>query len=194
MPQFLEWIASNFFIVVVIIGVLFSVFSKKNKPANGGGEPFGGRNATPRNPGNPQQRRVQPPSNERQSPFSGAPTNTGNQRRPAPQDRGNMGAERTNLEQASRQMNDEVEKRLREQPSMQQRRSEQEGPRRQNQRTSSLTSRASSQLKVQESTSNTAPASSLLSNPTANDLRKGILWAEVLGEPRAKKKHSSGRT
>jgi len=199
MPQFLEWITSNFFIVVIIAGALISVFSKKNAKPNGGGEPFGGRGASPQGQGNPA-RRTQTTNGERQSPFSGAPTDQRNSRgdRSAdPQERGKQ-MERTNLDQASRQLKGEVEKRLREQRSMQRREHSVENASRQIERAASGSRRNSSTPQNSASSNNvpsvrTATAASLMSNPTADELRKGVLWAEVLGSPRARKPYSSGR-
>lgn len=199
MPQFLEWITSNLFIVVIIAGALISVFGKKNAKPNGGGEPFGGRGASRQGQGNPA-RRTQTTNGERQSPFSGAPTdqrNVRSNRNSDSQERGQQ-MERTNLDQASRQLKGEVEKRLREQRSMQRREHNVENASRQIERAASGSRRNSST--PNNSTSihtapavHTATASSLMSNPTADELRKGVLWAEVLGSPRARKPYSSGR-
>lgn len=199
MPQFLEWITNNLFIVVIIAGALFSVFGKKNAKPNGGGEPFGGRGASPQRQANPA--RLDPSSDgERQSPFSGAPTSSRNgraDRNPDSQERGTH-TERTNLDQASRRLKGEVEKRLREQRSMQRRTHGIENASRQIERAASGSRRNSSTPQNSASSNNvpsvrTATAASLMSNPTADELRKGVLWAEVLGSPRARKPYSSGR-
>ena len=199
MPQFLEWITSNLFIVVIIAGALISVFGKKNAKPNGGGEPFGGRGASPQRQGNPT-RRVQPTDGERQSPFNGAPTNSpqNNESRRSDSRRSGMNTERTNLEEASRQMHAEIEKRLREQRSMQRGERSVANATRQIERVASGPRRDSSKPKNSTSSHTdlsvqTATASSLMSNPTADELRKGVLWAEVLGSPRARKPYSSGR-
>lgn len=199
MPQFLEWITSNLVIVIIVAGALISVFGKKNAKPNGGGEPFGGRGASPQGQGNPA-RRTQPTDGERQSPFSGAPTDQRNgrsNRNSDSQERGKQ-MERTNLDQASRQLKGEVEKRLREQRSMQRREHNVENAARQIERAASGSRRDSLTPKNSPSSNaapsvRTATASSLMSNPTADDLRKGVLWAEVLGSPRARKPYSSGR-
>ncbi len=202
MPQFLEWITSNLFIVVIIAGALISVFSKKNAKPNGGGEPFGGRGASPQRQGNPT-RRVQPIEHERQSPFAGAPTNShsGNTDHRSNSQQSGRNTERTNLDEASRQMNAEIEKRLREQRSMQRRTHRAENAARQIDRAASG-SRSNQSSKTNSNhaaernappSASTASASSLMSNPTADELRKGVLWAEVLGSPRARKPYSSGR-
>jgi len=197
MPQFLEWITSNLFIVVIIAGALISVFGKKNAKPNGGGEPFGGRGASPQGQGNPA-RRVQSPDGERQSPFAGAPTvsrQSNESRRSDPQ-RSRMNTERTNLDEASRQMNAEIEKRLREQRSMQRGDRSVANATRQIERAASgsRSDQASKNSKKNAALdAQAATASSLMSNPTANELRKGVLWAEVLGSPRARKPYSSGR-
>ncbi|MEJ8304215.1 hypothetical protein [Saccharibacillus sacchari] len=199
MPQFLEWITSNFFIVIIIVGALISVFGKKNAKPNGGGEPFGGRGASPQRQGNPA-RRVQPAEGERQSPFNGAPTSSrqSNENRRSDSQRSGMNTERTNLDEASRQMNAEIEKRLREQRSMQRGERSVANATRQIERAVSGSRKDSSKPKNSTSSDTalsvqTASASSLMSNPTADELRKGVLWAEVLGSPRARKPYSSGR-
>jgi len=197
MPQFLEWITSNLFIVVIIAGALFSVLSKKNTKPNGGGEPFGGRGASPQREGS--ARRAQPSNGERQSPFSGAPSPAGErspERQPDMQTRGRKQVERTNLEEASRQMHAEVEKRLRDQRSMQQRAGTENNSHKNQNRTSGLKPKASARANrasKPQTPEAAVSASALISNPTENDLRKGILWAEVLGEPRSRKSYSSGR-
>lgn len=193
MPQFLEWIGSNFFIVVIIAGALISVFGKKNAKPNAGGEPFGGRGAAPQGQGNPA-RQPQLPEEERRSPFAGAPANPGQTRTSATQARRETQAQRTDLDQASRQVNAEIEKRLRNQRSMQERSQRVAKDPRQSERVvlASPTNKALNS-KPSAAASFDGSAAANFSNPTADELRKGILWAEVLGAPRSRKPYFSRR-
>lgn len=205
MPQFLDWIVSNFFIVIIIIGALMSVFGKKKKNPNGGAEPFGGRGAS--DPGRQATRPMQyeeEQAEQRQSPFGRAPA-------PNPRKadaRGNDAASRTdarsgrtNLEQASLGMNEEIEKRLQAGRSTQSRAQAMPNAVREIDRKSTRGggNRPKTAASYHQVGGRTAPAETpvaaadLFVKPTAEDLRKGVMWAEILGTPRARKPYHSGR-
>ncbi|NGZ73838.1 hypothetical protein [Saccharibacillus alkalitolerans] len=204
MPQFLEWIMSNFFVVIIIVGALLSVFGKKNgKPADGGGEPFGGRGASrpsaPRPSASARPAQLPGGEGERRSPFAGAPeqqgrTSAGSPRRPASEGRRSRPSERTDLEQASRQMSAEIERRLKDQRSQQRRTRGTENSALQNGRSSAAFNKGGT---ATEKRAAKPPVSASSSRPlpkiAAEELRKGIMWAEILSEPRARKPYSSGR-
>ncbi|MDO3409169.1 hypothetical protein QWJ34_05285 [Saccharibacillus sp. CPCC 101409] len=203
MPQFLEWLFSHFYIVLIIAGALFSVFGKANAgKKNGGGEPFGGGGAGPNRrtlQGGPGQSRRLPGSpgadQPGQSPFSGAPLRSG--------EPDGDGRERMTLDQASRQMNTEIDRRLREQRSQRRRSGSVEDAAREIERAAAgerqpqppKAPKASKPARDSRKHSEPAAASAASAWPkaTAEELRKGILWAEILGEPRARKRYSSGR-
>ncbi|WP_172249732.1 hypothetical protein [Saccharibacillus deserti] len=201
MPQFLEWIASNLFIVVIIVGALFSVFSKKKGRPDRGAEPFGGRGASA------QSRSAAPslPAEEtgRRSPFGREPLPTDSRadvRRAESEKRLDERTGRTDLEQAARQMHEEIEKRLRESRATQRRNPSVPNAVRETDRTTSRgtgnrpqTAASYRQVSHKETSAPALPTAQLFAKPTANDLRKGVLWAEILGAPRSRKPYSSGR-
>ncbi|OWA36672.1 hypothetical protein B9G55_00900 [Saccharibacillus sp. O16] len=196
MAQLFEWVTSNFFVVMIIVGALVSVFGRKgNTKPNGGGEPFGGRGASAS--GNPARRPLPNRDGQRQSPFSGAPAQQAN----AGEQRGAL-AERKNPGQVSRQMNAEIDKRLREQRSQQRRAHSVENAAKAIERAAgggiagAVSNQAvSSPAKptVRSTAAPGRPAASLIQASSADELRKGLLWAEILGAPRARKPYSSGR-
>lgn len=205
MPQFLDWIVSNFFIVIIIIGALMSVFGKKKKNPNGGAEPFGGRGAS--DPGRQATRPMQYEEEQagpRQSPFGRAPAP--NQQRADVRgtdsaSRENKRPERTNLEEASLQMHQEIEKRLQAARSQQKRSEGVPKAVREIDRKSTRGggSRPQTAASYRQVGGRAAPAETpvaaadLFVKPTAEDLRKGVMWAEILGTPRARKPYHSGR-
>lgn len=204
MPQLLDWVASNFFIVIIIIGALFSVFGKKKGSQNGGGEPFGGRGAPASRPGAPapgRQASLPEGEGERRSPFGGPskqqpvrveerPVRSSN--RP---ERRKPSTNRTTLAEAAEQMNAEIERRLQKHRSQQgQSPSVEPGKRLSGNSSSNTSSKKKAQPVLPSAYSDSlAPASALFSAPTSEDLQRGILWAEVLGSPRSRKSYSSGR-
>lgn len=190
MPQFFEWIMSNFFVVIIIVGALLSVFGKKNTKPNGSGEPFGGRAASRQNPA-PRQAQLPGGGQERRSPFAGAPAQVeAAERRASSGKRQDASAGRKSLEQASQGMNAQIERRLSEQRSMQRRTRSVENATKEIERAV-----AGPEFKREKAVPSGAAASRSrpLSASSAEELRKGVLWAEVLGAPRARKPHSSER-
>ncbi|GGN96767.1 hypothetical protein [Saccharibacillus kuerlensis] len=210
MPPFLEWIMNNLFIVVIIAGALLSVFSKKGaKPPGGGGEPFGGRGASN---GNPAQRRVSEPRPEpvqrraveqrpepaRRSPFSEVPTSAETGRAPSrPLADARASRQKRNspstLAEASQRMNEEIERRLNNHKSHQHQ-SDQGGLERMEPKkakgSGNANSKAAQAYDIRPAQTFTG---SDLSNPTSEELRKAVLWTEVLGAPRSRKPFPSGR-
>ncbi len=192
MPQFFEWIMSNFFIVIIIVGALLSVFGKKNAKPNGSGEPFGGRAASRQNP-SPRQARLSGGEQERRSPFAGAPAQAeAAERRTGAGKRQDPAAGRSNREPAARGMNAEIKNRLNEQRrtrSVENAAKEIEravgGP--------EFKGASASRQKTAASSASASSRSGPLTASSTEELRKGVLWAEVLGAPRARKPHSSGR-
>ncbi|WP_172194108.1 hypothetical protein [Saccharibacillus qingshengii] len=201
MPQFLEWIASNLFIVVIIVGALFSVFGKKKGRPNGGPEPFGGRGASAQ--GRPAAPSLPAEEQGRRSPFGREPLPADSRadvRRAESEKRLDERTGRTDLEQAARQMHEEIEKRMRESRLTQRRIPSVPNAVREMDRTSSRgtgnrpqTAASYRQVSHKETSAAVLPTAQLFDKPTANDLRKGILWAEILGAPRSRKPYSSRR-
>lgn len=191
MPQFFEWIMSNFFIVIIIVGALLSVFGKKNAKPNGSGEPFGGRAASRQNP-SPRQAQLSGGEQERRSPFAGAPARAETTERKAGSGkRQDPSAGRSSRESASRGMNAEIKNRLNEQ----RRTRSVENAAKEIERAVGRSEFKGSETSRQKTAAPSASASRSgpLSASSNEELRKGVLWAEILGAPRSRKPHSSGR-
>lgn len=163
MNDLIQFILKNFFIVIIVVGFLFSLINKarKGNPRENRMPDFGSGPAAPRRSRDPQERQFGQPVNQ--------------PAQPARYDSGNRSEDGEGVSL-------EYDEPVFEEPLYD------ESPKlRITERTSPFQRRPLAQIRISEPS--TAPKGGLLRNLDKNELRRAVVLAEVLGPPRSKRPH-----